>query len=493
MDPSPKHTIDEDLESTAGKPKKKRGRPIKAHNVADTAEQPRETIQRSKVKKREVLQLGKPLTGKIRHCMCRQPNKCREIMTRWCRIKEDNGRVGYLNLPLEVTKAKDTLNARHVIAFRRGVMRYLYGEDATDVAVDTSGSLPPLPGEENEDDLDQESLTQDEDIDKFTKHCLPKDKRIAFCHFHPKVVTLLLKEKEQCMFKRYKWRIPIALGEEIGLLPQDICPDPDANGEPSYFALPNYSLESAVADVAKAEQSYADRLDVFKISHTRLAERIAAHPSKYAMEIVDLREQNTLLTSQVQELKSKLKTEQALRMKAEIKIQAMENRLSKTKHRLQKVVETKKHAVPRGRPPKLNTAEPNPSEQQFMTQQFMDQPLPPPFDMENTIPILPEWAIPPNNNAIDPPLPQLQGYNHISQYNPTMLTTHDEKWEFRFQQLLEYHAQFGNCNVPRKWEVNKSLGKWVDNQRVMHSQGRLAQNRFERLNEIGFYWGKSID
>jgi hypothetical protein len=178
------------------------------------------------------------------------------------------------------------------------------------------------------------------------------------------------------------------------------------------------------------------------------------------MEIEDLREQNTLLTAQVQELKSRLKNEQAMRMKAELKMHNMGVRLNKTKHRLEKVVETRKNAVPRGRPPKIIIAEPNPADQQFLTQQFMDQPLPPPFDMESTIPALPEWVIPPNN-AIDPLLPPLHGCNQISQYNPTMLTTHDEKWEFRFQQLLEYQAQFGNCNVPRKWEVNRSLGKWV--------------------------------
>mmetsp|Transcript_14567 Transcript_14567/g.31397 ORF Transcript_14567/g.31397 Transcript_14567/m.31397 type:complete len:474 (+) Transcript_14567:170-1591(+) len=67
--------------------------------------------------------------GQIRHCMCLQPRACRAIMQRWCRIKEGEGRVGYVNVPEAAKKAKHTANARHAGAFRRGVFRYMYGED----------------------------------------------------------------------------------------------------------------------------------------------------------------------------------------------------------------------------------------------------------------------------------------------------------------------------------------------------------------------------
>ena len=346
-------------------------------------------------------------------------------------------RVEYLIFPLEPARAKESLNARHVVAFRDGVLRYLYEEDGASLDVLGESGIPKLPGEEDTDTDnmdDPDSFTQQLTMDKPTKQP-PKDKRIAFCHFHPRVIEFLLRERDQSMLKRNKWRIPISLGEEIGLLPQDMCPYPDSNGEPSYFALPNYSLEAAVADLVKAEQVHLLRLDDFKRTHPKLTERVASHPSKYAVEIQDLREQNALLTAEAQELKSKLKSEQNMRIKAEQRNKLLENRLCKTKGRLERAVETKKHAVPRGRPPKksqLNPPEP--------TQQFTLPPLE-----------LPEW---PDAQLLPLPLPQFPDNN-------PMLNTHDEKWEYRFNQLVDYHGQFGHCKVPRRWEVNKSLGKWV--------------------------------
>jgi len=39
-----------------------------------------------------------------------------------------------------------------------------------------------------------------------------------------------------------------------------------------------------------------------------------------------------------------------------------------------------------------------------------------------------------------------------------------EIWNQRFQQLLEYKRRFGDSNIPKEWEENKSLGAWVATQ-----------------------------
>lgn len=67
-------------------------------------------------------------------------------------------------------------------------------------------------------------------------------------------------------------------------------------------------------------------------------------------------------------------------------------------------------------------------------------------------------------------------------------------WEERFQQLDEFKAQHGHCNVPQRYAANKSLGNWVSTQRTQY---RLRQNgktsnitadRVQKLEEVGFEW-----
>ena len=63
-----------------------------------------------------------------------------------------------------------------------------------------------------------------------------------------------------------------------------------------------------------------------------------------------------------------------------------------------------------------------------------------------------------------------------------------ELWEFRFQQLLDYRKEHGDCNVPTQNEENPQLGSWVGTQRAFRKNGRLSQIRQRRLDDIGFDW-----
>ena len=62
----------------------------------------------------------------------------------------------------------------------------------------------------------------------------------------------------------------------------------------------------------------------------------------------------------------------------------------------------------------------------------------------------------------------------------------DSKWDDWFNKLLAYKAAYGNLNVPARW--GDGLGTWVANQRSNQKQGLMSEDRFARLDEIGFMW-----
>eukprot|EP01082_Thalassiosira_pseudonana_P002133 g1941.t1 g1941 contig11:398941-400188(+) len=365
--------------------------------------------------------------GQIRHCMCLQPRACRAIMQRWCRIKEGEGRVGYVNVPEAAKKAKHTANARHAGAFRRGVFRYMYGEDY--VVDEETGD-----DNNNNNNLNEKPETATEtdaaatDATTPSKRVRSKDYRISYAHFHPDIVKLLVQEKDENKQRIYKWRVPIEVGNRIGFTSLDLCPDPDQNKQPSYFAMPNYSIENAEADIARAEEQFNSRLDTFKKEHVETTISIASNPSMSAMEMQYLREKNKALTEELQQTKSNYKSEHAARVKAEEKNIRLEQQIEKMKRRLdQKKQEDTKPKAKRGRPKK-------------------------------------------SGDCLSP----------------------DEKWIMRYHELVQYRNTIGDCRVPKRYPANAPLGKWVDNQRYTHSQGRLSDERFEMLNEIGFFDGGDL-
>jgi len=67
-------------------------------------------------------------------------------------------------------------------------------------------------------------------------------------------------------------------------------------------------------------------------------------------------------------------------------------------------------------------------------------------------------------------------------------------WDLRFDELKQYKVEHRDCNVPRSWEENKRLGKWVDKQRSQYrlleegSSSSLTDERVTKLESIGFRW-----
>ena len=67
-------------------------------------------------------------------------------------------------------------------------------------------------------------------------------------------------------------------------------------------------------------------------------------------------------------------------------------------------------------------------------------------------------------------------------------------WNERFEELKEYKAEHGHCNVPYRNESNKALGIWVYRQRHQYkkmlegSHSHMTRERMTMLENIGFEW-----
>ena len=58
-----------------------------------------------------------------------------------------------------------------------------------------------------------------------------------------------------------------------------------------------------------------------------------------------------------------------------------------------------------------------------------------------------------------------------------------EQWNARFEELLKYKSEHGDCNVPGK---QGKLGRWVGTQCAAYRAASLEQDRIARLDIIGF-------
>ncbi|WP_231911662.1 DEAD/DEAH box helicase [Chlamydia suis] len=64
----------------------------------------------------------------------------------------------------------------------------------------------------------------------------------------------------------------------------------------------------------------------------------------------------------------------------------------------------------------------------------------------------------------------------------------EEEWEKNFLELKRFREEYGHCKVPARYPQNPSLGVWVCVQRIRFKEGKLAEDRVARLEELGFVW-----
>jgi hypothetical protein len=68
-----------------------------------------------------------------------------------------------------------------------------------------------------------------------------------------------------------------------------------------------------------------------------------------------------------------------------------------------------------------------------------------------------------------------------------------DSWSIRYRELRDFRQAEGHCKVPQQYAKNKSLGKWVDNQKQLRRKSKVPQDRVDKLDAIGFDWGKNYD
>ena len=64
----------------------------------------------------------------------------------------------------------------------------------------------------------------------------------------------------------------------------------------------------------------------------------------------------------------------------------------------------------------------------------------------------------------------------------------DAAWEEMFLELNQYKHVHGHTRVPEGYPDNPQLGRWVIEQRQNNKKNKLAPERVDKLNEIGFDW-----
>ena len=64
----------------------------------------------------------------------------------------------------------------------------------------------------------------------------------------------------------------------------------------------------------------------------------------------------------------------------------------------------------------------------------------------------------------------------------------DKLWNEMLRRLKRYKLSHGNCLVPKRYEEDPKLGRWVAYQRNMHKKGRLNSERQTLLEQNGFVW-----
>lgn len=61
-----------------------------------------------------------------------------------------------------------------------------------------------------------------------------------------------------------------------------------------------------------------------------------------------------------------------------------------------------------------------------------------------------------------------------------------DTWDERFDQLVEYNSEYGDCNVPQSYEKTPGLGRWVNRQRTAKAKDELGNERISKLKSLGF-------
>lgn len=65
--------------------------------------------------------------------------------------------------------------------------------------------------------------------------------------------------------------------------------------------------------------------------------------------------------------------------------------------------------------------------------------------------------------------------------------THEEEWNSSFDELLTFHNEFKTFIIPNDKKY-QSLRSWCSTQRIFNNKGKIQEDRFKKLDALGFPW-----
>jgi hypothetical protein len=69
----------------------------------------------------------------------------------------------------------------------------------------------------------------------------------------------------------------------------------------------------------------------------------------------------------------------------------------------------------------------------------------------------------------------------------------DKEWNHQYEKLVEFKRKNGHCVVPyNKYKEDVTLGRWVSEQRKLHTKNKIRLDRKELLDELDLVWRVDI-
>lgn len=145
-----------------------------------------------------------------------------------------------------------------------------------------------------------------------SKNPLPKDERVALCHYHPEVRPYLFWPKNTPSAQKYA--IPVSLALKLGY---DIIATKcqGFNTEKYCYAVPTYSFEDAKAEIGSVEEVFYDRVRQIKSNPTQFV-RDLRQSEEELKEVHKLRRRNAELLRRLDDRRRSIK-----RLRSVLKVQ----------------------------------------------------------------------------------------------------------------------------------------------------------------------------
>ena len=147
------------------------------------------------------------------------------------------------------------------------------------------------------------------------KNPLPKDERVALCHYHPEVRPYLFWPKNTPSAQKYA--IPTSLAMQLGY--DTVANKCEGFNTDKYcYAVPTYSFEDAREEIESVEKAFNDRVSQIKTNPTQFV-RDLRQCEEELKEVHKLRRRNTELLRRLDDRRRTIK-----RLKSVLKVQRQE-------------------------------------------------------------------------------------------------------------------------------------------------------------------------